>query len=571
MSPLKTVTLREFIERADVQCTERDTRFEQNNAELEQQEDPVVRRRLQSRINRARRFIQTLLGQRDSLEQTAYEATEGQVCRFNEAHRTDENYAPWDMQFQLLSELPKCEQADAWEQLPNGVFKRMQECFCAHEHRVLPRNRHLLQNEEFCIDGMILTPECVSDELAAKLGIVKFEESDSPIIRWQKKHDPTAIEALRGLLRGAQQLERRNCRIIVLSDGRILYSSGNGSERKSSRSDKKVQIFDTYSAHRKTHHEHNVYEREIGTLEEVRVKLEGLQPLISSWKRDTPDNRKQEIEAEALPVIIECADQLNAAINIYKRIAGNTLQGIEDFTVKRHSDGRRIVNPPAIMAKLAGVRNNLSRRFAEMLGKGSYNERDGMVLQREIKRSEQIFSMLRARLAQSAPENTTEIAQDRKFHALRNIRTAPFRTYAEKILAIQETHLAPALQDGDNGACVDGLVRAYIITKFQEVHSGFENMKARMLTLEHLQVYDVRQLAEELAKLFGSIDIFPEHTVDEYVQPFEAMRDDLETIRKGLVHYEQQDLDIEGRRALFERFREHLDKFDIEDIVKNLP
>ena len=207
MSHLKTATLQEFIERSDVQCVERDIRFEQNNSALEQQEDPVVRRRLQSRISRARRFVRSLLEKRDNLEQVAYEATEGQVCRFNEAHRTDENYAPWDTQFQFLVDLPENEQSDAWKQLPSSTFKRMQECFCVRDQRVLPRNSHLLQSEDLCVDGMTLTPVCVPDDLVVKLGIVEFDESDSPIDRWQKKHDPTAIEALRELLHGAQQLE----------------------------------------------------------------------------------------------------------------------------------------------------------------------------------------------------------------------------------------------------------------------------------------------------------------------------------------------------------------------------
>lgn len=206
-----------------------------------------------------------------------------------------------------------------------------------------------------------------------------------------------------------------------------------------------------------------------------------------------------------------------------------------------------------------------------MLGKGSYNERDGMVLRREIDRSEQVFSLLRARLAQSTPENAAAIAQEQTFHALRGVRTAPFRTYAEKILAVQSAHLAPALQQGDADGCRDGLVRAYVIAKFQEVGSGFERMKARMLTLEHLQVFEVKQLADDLAQLFRSIDIFPGRTVEEYVQPFEALCGELATIQRGLARYEGQQLDAEGRRALFERFRKYLEQFNLEEIVRSLP
>ncbi|MDD5469350.1 MAG: hypothetical protein PHO92_00920 [Candidatus Peribacteraceae bacterium] len=572
MSPLKTATLREFTARADTQCEQRVDKIRVTEVALEGVESAEVQRRLQACIGRARRFIQSLLAQRNDLEQIAYEAAEGQVHRFNEIHRTDANYAPWDTQFMQLADLPKDERDTAWQRLPGGTFKRLQECFCTRGQRVLPRERRMLEDQDLCTDGMILDPECVPDDLAAKLGIVAFEESDSPMDRWRKKQDPAAIEALRGLLRGARQLERGNCRLIVLTDGRILYTSENGNGRggNGNRPERRSQVFDAYGAHRKTHHEHNVYEREIGVLEEVRVKLEGLQPLIDSWRRDTPEARKREIEAQALPVIAECSEKLSAAVNVYKRIAGNTLEKIEDFTIERR-DGRRVVNPPAVMARLVGVRNNLSRRFEEMLGKGSYNERDGMVLQREIQRSEQVFSLLRARLAQSTPGNASVIAQEQTFHALRGVRTAPFRTYAEKILAVQSAHLAPALQQGSAEGCRDGLVRAYVIAKFQEVGSGFARMKARMLTLEHLQVFEVKQLADELAQLFRSIDIFPGQRVEGYVQPFETLCGELAEIQHGLAHYEGQQLDAEGRRALFERFREYLEKFDLEEIVRNLP
>ena len=96
-------------------------------------------------------------------------------------------------------------------------------------------------------------------------------------------------------------------------------------------------------------------------------------------------------------------------------------------------------------------------------------------------------------------------------------------------------------------------------------------MKARMLTLEHLQVFEVKQLSDELAQLFRSIDIFPDRTVEGYVQPFEAMCEELATIQHGLAHYEGQQLDAEGRRALFERFREYLEKFDLAETMRNLP
>jgi|GEM_PF-6246882 len=568
---LKTSTLEAFQTHEECLRAERLDRIAAAEPLLQRTDlFPTERQRIQQSVLRTHRDIEALFAQRDEMEQQSFDVQEEQIAQFNTRHPSAESSSSWDDTYAFVGDLPEQDQKKYTSLPANLLFRRVQDAFVRPDARIVPRSPKSLS--QFGIEGIPLDPECIPDDIAQNLELITFPEGTTPRQRWALKQNPVFVERLRKMLMESKTLKPFNTRLLALPDHRLLAFSENvAAQDDPKRPPLKAQVYPhAYSAERKTMHERSLYRGESERLEGIKVQLEALEPLIAQWRKATPDTEKARIESEALPVIRACEEELAACVNVFKRVAGSTLEGIENFTVERF-DGERIPNPSAVMAKLVKVRNRLSERFAEMVGKGGHNEEDSQILHAEIARSEKVFELLREKLKGANPEILRSLAEERQFAGLKSLTLRPFTTFAEKILEIIARQLAPALQQGNVEAMTHGIIRVYVIAKFQEVNRVFEQMKIKMLALEHLGVHDLQAFAEDLEHLFASIDIFPDIRVEEYVGPYEQMCHDLEVIRRGLTQYAGQPMDREQREGLFKRFRDHLDAFDLTQIVRELP
>jgi hypothetical protein len=519
-----------------------------------------------------------------------------------------------------------------WSRFPHGRFKRFQELFCHRENFVVPQCTveddgslafdRPLDLRALSLQGCLVSPDCIPDALAEGLRLCSFDGcKGDPLERLRRKRD--AVQRLKLLWEAARPLEDGNHRILVVREptaqlreryagvagpdpaviGALLYTREaengavvqNGAERKSKRRAARpprklvAQFFgSTYDAERKTHHETDAYRAEIDQLTGMETQLRLLnQRLDTQWRSGTPAAVRDALREEAQELLGTTALALQASVAPRKVQARAFLHEGASFT---DSSGKQ--NVSSTMTKVVGATNRLRSRFKEMEPKGGYNHRDQMALQRAIRDHEMILRSFGSRLEQGSAVlsgnplfetgsfSDAEILQEQADIVYRmgvwpgmfdeNVRLEPFRTYAvrlrEKCLAFRD-----ALGSLDRDRVIEETVKMHVIGKFFRARSTFERMKSAMLDATRVPVEQIRNFARDLNTLFCSREVFPDVVVEGYREPFERMQAELEIIGRRLEHYAHQDMDIGARTDLYRRVKLYLERFDIEEIVRQLP
>lgn len=611
MSPLKTISFEEL-------------RTRNENALDRVQYAPEVDVTQLTAYQRGR--IQRLLSERASLEDLA--STQNQ----REAYGTEQ----WHEQFVRLRDASQLTdstlEGDAlrehiWRAVPNSRFKRFQEAFCHPHQFIVPAFTVGEKNtvtftgnpdwNSMSLEPCLVSADRISDELAAGLHLVTFDESDTgkPYNRLRKKAQPEAVARLKKIWESAVPLQKRNHRLLTVqkpndatearyphtqgpSDetvGTILYTREEENGREEARGNGKprqltVQHFGSvYGAHRKTLHETRSYGREIAQLATLQGDMQALNSRLDrDWRKETHEAEKEAMRNEANALILACRTLLSACENKFKVQAHDLLGEIVDL--KDKSDK---TNVGASLSKMVAIINRLQSRFDEMYPKGGFNEQDRMVLETHICKHEQTMRRFREALQKNA-----EVVNDRlelfgnrdlsvrqanwqsdgvlgRLHAnpadlQAHIRLQPFLPYANKI-SEKHADLSGALRKRNLSASQNAIVQMHVIGKFQAVRTCFERVKEYIIDGENIPVSRIRDFVHSMNEVFSTLQIFPDRTVASYCGAFEHIRDELQRIEHGLSHYAGKDTDVGERTEMYKSLKKYIEQHNIEEIVSTLP
>ncbi|KKW40014.1 MAG: hypothetical protein UY90_C0091G0005 [Candidatus Peregrinibacteria bacterium GW2011_GWA2_54_9] len=259
------------------------------------------------------------------------------------------------------------------------------------------------------------------------------------------------------------------------------------------------------------------------------------------WKKETPEEDKDRMLAEARTLVAQGHKLLAACENKYKVRADDLLAGLTELGPEKHK--QRI---SASLSKMVAVINRLQSRFEEMYPKGGYNEQDQMVLGTHITRNERCMRQFRGHVQQNAPVLDNGLA-----------------LFGGKPLT------EPQVETQTTGA-KDAVVQMHVIGKFQEVRTCFEQIKQYVIDGERIPIARIRDFVHHMNGLFSTFQVFPDHIVAGYEGPFTHMRDELERIEQGLAYYADRDVDVGTRAEIYKSLKQYIEQFDIEEMVTAL-
>ena len=532
---------------------------------------------LEERIGSSRQDIQDVCENSELWERIIHETTGGQIQIFNAKYNTPENgNLQWDKTFMPLEEsrftsdgeeISDEQVENKWRRMRTGLFKQIQDCWCRPEHRIFNIRTC---SEDVKIDACLLSPDFISDEILVKLGIAEFEDAGDSraavITRLRAKANPEVMEKLKDLVKSLKIIQEGNSRILRMPDGRIFYISENSqSANNGFGPKKKVQIFDSYGAYRKTFHEQESYGNEIWNVVHIQRLIERINKLLGNWTGTSSKDEKDKIERETMTLITECADILESSLNPDKQDAARLLRESVGLTSVRSDTGTEFKCPTGTMAKMQKVLAQLRHRLREISDRGSFNERDSYAFSYAIARGEQTFNQF-ADDFEAAALNGGEIDPD-IFGSIAGLDQAPFNAATKKILELQEK-----LNNGDP----DARVKIHIVSKFQRyIVFLLSEISELLMNRDNVDLSGLKRIVDNASIRFGELQIDPEQVVESYKEQFEAMQRRMEGIQRGLAHYiEKQnngELNEKGLRAMLQRFKDYIDSIDPVSIIQNLP
>lgn len=505
-----------------------------------------------------------------------------------------------------------------WSRVPNGAFKRFQEIFTRPEHLSVPRfetdekgnvHFHSTDFETIGLKGCLVGADKIPDGLAEDLGLCDFSENDGdPVERLRKKHE--AIPRLKKIWESARPLQERNHRLLVIEEpsdeveatypniegpgketlGTILYvrekeSTPDPVRRGAPRRPRALtaQHFDdAYSALRKPAHVSEQYRQELANITEMSVALEDLNLRLNAGWSDV--QQRDALREEAATLSDRCLSVLANAKNIYK-VEARTF--VDKFRELKDARGRD--NPSAAMSQMIAAIKRLERRYRDMEPKGGFNQRDEMVLEKQVAMHEERFAGYRRAVVGSArvTGNGLELFDGNKpmtdnqlnmnviglkkrlglnpAEKLAPVTLQPFRAYRG---AMTEAYkgLETSLAERDREAAMDQTIKLHVIGKYQQLRKMVEELKA--LTMNPLVAFgDMRVIVTRMIQVFNDRQVFPDRVVTGIEAPFTAMTGALEAIERRLREYEGMQIDLDTRRDIHAKMKQYLDTFDIEELA----
>ena len=602
-----------------------ETRIRANETLVESSEGQA-KGRLMARIRYARGRTQELLTNRADVENLA--STQAQRSLYG----GDEGAERWQRDFVLLRDLHENAHVNVegevlrhfvWSKVPNSRFKRFQELFVRPEHLAVPRFEITKDGDvEFgAVDfnaisllGCLVSADRIPDDLAESLKLCDFtEENGDPFARLQKKAD--IIPELKKIWESTRQLQKGHHRLLAVEEplpdvdslypgirgpdpsvlGTVLYvrehENGHTMQTRAKKAappprNLVVQHYESvYGAYRKTKREEITYDREITALTEMAGDIAHLNRRIDTQWMDA--SLRDELRSTAGTIGLRCIDLLKKCENKYKIQARDLIEKFVDL--KDASDRENVT---VALSRMVAAINRFSKRFEDMDPKGGYNQRDRMVLKRQITAHEKGLGDYRTALEAASThilnglallnpavklsdaqrssnvlgvERRLDLSPDR----LSPVQLRPFRTYRDA-LGHEYAGLHAALEDRDRNGAIDQAIKMHVIGKYQEVRVCFERMKECTLDPENIAVSNIRTFVTTLRNIFAERQIFPDHTVPSYAAPFDAMCRNLKAIEDRLAWYEGSDLDVSHRTEIYKKLKSYLDTFDIENIVRSL-
>ncbi len=350
-----------------------------------------------------------------------------------------------------------------------------------------------------------------------------------------------------------------------------------------------------YSLIRKTHYQRESHDNEISELAKLTREWKDLNQRINSeWKPNTSMEHRQYLHGLLCKLAEETHEKLAADSNVAKSEAFRFLIKIEEqLAITPRNLNLVIQNIAPILTQMVSSFTRLDLRSGEIPQKGQWNEVDRMVLNRSIEEHEVEFQIVEGNLL-AAPailrdyeyyftqaglsrEKRTQEANkligrmNLGFGSLSsNIKIRPFIAFAEKLRSCSK-ELHTAIVNQTRTGVRDAIVKMVVVCKLQQTNAAFEVLRRRTIERQTVPLQELVKVARELAKVVGARELFPEHTVVGYSEPYGVVEQKVKDIKRTLLHYEDMGLDLTARKVHYKNLREYLDLTDLEDIVRKLP
>ncbi len=492
-----------------------------------------------------------------------------------------------------------------WNSLPPSRYKVFQEAFCAREHRSVPRFEVEgdkvyfpdMDFDECSLDACLVSPDCLEDDLAEALEIVKFGEEDdgNPLSRLRKKATPEALSRLKeigGSLKALGFDERRVFRITDEAEriaGTLLYFRHYRStdHRRASRSRGVQHFTDAYGAFRKTEHQAENYTEERRDLAAIQVEMRQAAARLLAWKRTTPQEEKDETVQATNEHVGKALEPLVFAVDRRKVQARDLLQGTANV---QDSTGRR--NPRSAASKVVTASDRTQKRVRNMNNIGAFNAKDSGILHTEIELQERILLGIRENLRQSGsllddPTDPTGNSELRADHA-RRIRGAvymdparllddeggvtlqPLLTYA-KIMSRDMVALDSATQARDRAKMRDAILRMHIVGKFQGARKCLEWINEHIIDPRGAPVAMIREGIIRMRAFLENHQIVPDFHIPEHDDAFHTLCSHFKLIEGQLETCTERGMSVDEIAERIEHIGEFIDTIDCEGIAKALP
>lgn len=572
---------------------------------------------LQLLQNRAEiEFCATTQAQRESYE---IERWHSDFIRMRDIHaRTDDH----DRATLLLRQR-------LWKVVPNCRFKRFQEVFTAQHNWIMPSFdisgeavifRRSPGFRQLSVRACLVSADLLPEKLAENLGLVTFSDQDrgKNFERLQKKADLEVVQQLKLIWDSAWQPEEHNLRILVIQQpsptiascyqqakplspdlvGALLYvredPPARSSHDRAQSADRvgrrlSIQFFDNaYQAYRKTKNEARLQSAEIDKLEQLRTTLADFNGrLDQEWRKDSEPDQKRQLLAEGMDLVTKALKQLHSCNNRHKLFAHDLLESIGTFV-----DSRGRVNPTRTMVKLIAVTDSIEKRFREIYPIAGYNQEDQLLLEREIKRHELAIIGFCKSLRQNAyrldlrvvplvdskltpaqlRSNATGLIGALRANptTLEGLKLRPFVTFSNRLLE-KHQELRNAIFARDRQSAKEAVLKMHLIGKFHAVNVCFERIQNMLEDRSGIRLGAIRSFADEIAKIYSTIHIFPDLVIKPYTGPFEELQQGLIGLQDELKMHAKQDADLSPRSSIYWALKEYLKKFNVEKMVKDLP
>ena len=350
-----------------------------------------------------------------------------------------------------------------------------------------------------------------------------------------------------------------------------------------------------YSLLRKTHYQREGHDAEISELAKLTIEWKDLNHRINSeWKPNTSMEHRQHLHGLLCKLAAETHEKLAADSNVAKSEAFKFLLKIEEqLAITPRNLNLVIQNIAPILTQMVAAFTRLDLRSGEIPQKGQWNEADRLVLNRSIKEHEERFQKVQMDLL-----DTPAILRDYEYYFTQaglsrekrtqeanklighmnlglgslssNIKIRPFIAFAEKLRSCSK-ELHTAIVNQTRTGVRDAIVKMVVVCKLQQTNAAFEVLRRRTIERQTVPLQELVKVARELAKVVGARELFPEHTVVGYSEPYGVVEQKVKDIKRTLQHYEHMRLDLTARKEHYKNLREYLDLTDLEDIVRKLP
>ncbi|MDP7646438.1 MAG: hypothetical protein QF400_04740, partial [Candidatus Peribacteraceae bacterium] len=391
----------------------------------------------------------------------------------------------------------------------------------------------------------------------------------------------------------SEPLYPNDFRFLILPDGRLLYFSERVSSREyDPRTRLRVSLYDSaYDALEKTHHQSVQHAQETEQLTDTSVALTATISRFDRWRKDSPDDHKVVLRAEAAE-LPEDHNYLFGALSEDKTDAGGFIVSASTVTDARGSE-----NPSATMSQLVAARNRLGNRDDSIRGVESYNSRDAHDIAKVIDEHEKLLLKFRQDLQENAykiddPNHSLftddliggaqSSARDMMFclkidpKPLRDIILEPFKTYTECILRQYEV-LETALMERDQETARSALLRMHLIGKFQGVRKCFTGIKRDIIEPEYTTLFAIRDKLNLLKSYIERYQLFDGVIDAEYEPHFIELEERIDALLASVQNSladtddQQHDQRTSPFSDIYKELYDLIEEYDIEDIVSKLP
>jgi hypothetical protein len=528
-----------------------------------------------------------------------------------------------------------------WKAVESSRLGRFQRAFSLVNQRCVPLNYSQLKRKQlnsYPLTGCLVAPERVPNHLALRIDPSIFAgDKVTPEQALRRKTAPGFIQGLKRLFESAHGLPGTQQRIQVIGEpepningcyadappwnheltGAFIRYRGDISteDRQFGPNAKKPQsreliipIYEDIDALlRASLHIGAGYRNETGEIGDLMTDCQELiQYIDSQWKRDTPQQVREEIKGEIAHFIHKATGQLKDSKSDVKGEALQFITEIDAALAKKHEESTKetpeakrtredivIKNIGAVLSKLVGVENRVTERSDQIPEKSATNEADlnsirllqakqnrvFINLLNSLRKAPEILGNETARKLFDSDPAPTKNLQDtyaktlmRQLYLhpyrLNGVTTRPMLTFARKLRDVMSS-LEESVYAGDRKSTEVALNKILVITQLQRANATIAKMK------EIIAINDggvIEKCKAESAKLLQELhppEGFPIRETGAYDTVFNEMIDQIERMDRRFDYYLSSK---EKELTDFSQLREFLDQppFQLEKLVQGV-